>query len=291
MSEVAVLEAPPIPATAPSAPAAPAKLVRSRDEALMHLHNQVKKGADIKATRIRTGQDLDQARAAKLEWTTRCIEILNDLFDSPSVAEQCNDWVGRIYPEYAEFENFVEQFYAEMDHRIGRMKEVARKIEQMAAPETPRAARPAPQPQQAEPVKPISPPQQVISSLAGVLIVHNANDALRQTVAEFLESLDIDVSIVQELTDLANILERNRDIRFAVVLGDGGTEHDFELGFCAARVGLNRVILLTEQAAGAPEAGARGLARVALDASGGWQLQLAKQLRRGGVAVDLNRLC
>jgi hypothetical protein len=33
------------------------------------------------------------------------------LFDSSAVADESNDWVGKIYPEYAEFGNRREQFY------------------------------------------------------------------------------------------------------------------------------------------------------------------------------------
>jgi len=109
MSEAAVLEAP-APAAVP-APALESKATPPVEQAaaLPNLRrrswfahamkpsphpNASAARAEIKSLRIRNGQELDQARAAKLEWTTLSTDLLNNLFDSPTVAEQCNDWVG-----------------------------------------------------------------------------------------------------------------------------------------------------------------------------------------------------
>jgi hypothetical protein len=282
-------------------PKTAAKLLRPRDEAVSYLQQQIERGADIKAMRIRSGQELDAARAAKLEWTQRNTDLLNDLFDQPTVAEECNDWVGRIYPEYAEFGNFVEQFYAEMDHRIKRLKAVVRWLEKQPggnganAAKAPASAVPARDPSNEEVVAaakviPAS-ARPLRETLSGLLVVCRADDPSKQAVAEFLESLEIKVAVVDGTAGLADSLDRAGDVSFAVVLsGESQGEYGFELGFCAGRLGLKRVILLHSQPADAA-ADTRGFTHVALDTGGGWMLQLARHLKRAGLGVDLNRLC
>lgn len=305
MSDTAVLESP-LPTSTPAAssapqptnPPAPARLIRPRDEAIAHLQTQIQRGTDIKDLRIRNGQELDQARAAKLEWTTQSIELLNNLFDSPSVAEQCNDWVGRIYPEYAEFGNFVEQFYAEMEHRIGRLRSVQRRIERMRPAAGTTGANSAPPPVPAAPgasaVVGMIEPQKLQDELSALLVLRKVDEGSRQALAEFLESFQIDVSIAEQAQDMADLLDRNRFIQFAVVLsGDQQMDQNFELGFCAGRLGMNRVILLNAiqpQQIGAPVQDDRGLTHIFIDRGDGWKLQLARHLRRAGLPIDLNRL-
>jgi hypothetical protein len=90
---------------------------------------------------------------------------------------------------------------------------------------------------------------------------------------------------------MAEALDRQSQVSFAVILsaGEVQSDHNFELGFCAGRLGLKRVFLLHPQGQGAEDA--RGLTHVVIDNGGGWQLQLARQLKRAGLGVDLNRLC
>jgi hypothetical protein len=293
MSETAVLDA-------PKAPAPPAKLVVSRDDAAKVLTQQIDVGLQIKALRIRNGTELDQARTAKLDWITKTTEWLTQMFDSRTVAEECNDWVGRIYPEYAEFGNFVEQFYAEMDHRLARLKGVFKRVAQAPVPLKPSvpAAAPAAAAQAVAPTTPATPKPvngqvlepSTLMNLSALLVIRRVDDACRQSVAEFLESLDIDVSVVEATDDMANMLDRNNEVRFAVVLSsEPHNDHFFELGFCAGRLGLQRVILLNTQ----PVVGQdmRGLPQLHIDPCGGWQLQLARQLRKAGLGIDLNKLC
>jgi hypothetical protein len=51
------------------------------------------------------------------------------MFDNVTVTDFCNDWVGKIFPEYAEFGNFVEQFYDEVEYRLNRLRSVATRVQ------------------------------------------------------------------------------------------------------------------------------------------------------------------
>jgi len=90
--------------------------------------------------------------------------------------------------------------------------------------------------------------------------------------------------------NLSERLEGCSDSQFAIFLLNGASEPSpFHLGFCAGRLGARRVFLLST---GEARAGvdAHGIARTPLDPADGWQLQLARHLRRAGLEVDLNRV-
>src|SRR5688572_6295701 len=101
-----------------------ARLIVPRADAIALLGAHLQKGLALRNLRIKHPEDLDRARSMKLDWTAVATDLLNRLFDNPSVADFCNDWVGKIFPEYAEFGNFVEQFYEEMQQRTTRLQSV-----------------------------------------------------------------------------------------------------------------------------------------------------------------------
>ena len=118
-------------------------LQKSPNEIRKLVLNQIKIGRAIRSQRIDYVEDLEEARAEKQEWVSRTTELLKQLFADATVIEQCNDWVGPILPEYAEWEMFVELFDKEMKHRIGRLQEL---INQLDPPQAPPLASPVPTP-------------------------------------------------------------------------------------------------------------------------------------------------
>ena len=118
-------------------------LQKSPNEIHKLVLNQIKIGRAIRSQRIDYVEDLEEARAEKQEWVSRTTELLKQLFADATVIEQCNDWVGPILPEYAEWEMFVELFDKEMKHRIGRLQEL---INQLDPPQAPPLASPVPTP-------------------------------------------------------------------------------------------------------------------------------------------------
>src|SRR5438876_442554 len=79
-------------ATAPAEKPATAKLIAPLTESIKHLKVALEKGTNIKALRIRNGDELDTARGNKLEWTQNCTDLLAQLFDNTTVADYYNDW-------------------------------------------------------------------------------------------------------------------------------------------------------------------------------------------------------
>ncbi|HEX8915926.1 MAG TPA: hypothetical protein VF796_26500 [Humisphaera sp.] len=347
-------------------PGQPLRLTVTAAAAAKQIAPWLAKGAAIRKHRLRDRADLDTARAEKMQWVTGYCDLLGRAFDSPAVAEACNDWVGRILPEYAPLGLFVEQFYEEMDHRLRRLQAVVDHLEDMAGEESRPAAAAAantadapaakkddhkgkalnwarlfptaeelggrtaedatdaelsPRPPQISPSKPMvatvpttkpqgdgRPAQHAapgtlppVVKPVGLLLVHAADDA--RAVCEFLADLAVTPRVVTagevKAGDVEQLMAGATPPGFALVwpcpadpAGSAATAagFQFQLGFLAGRLGLTRVCLM--QAAGKPVTDpASPVPSITLDAHGGWQLPLARTLKRAGVAVDLNRLC
>jgi hypothetical protein len=80
--------------------------------------------------------------------------------------------------------------------------------------------------------------------------------------------------------------------RFVLMLVDanqhGNADDLFDLGCCVGRMGPDRVFALHR--GGDASTDRFGIAHVVIDDTEGWQLTLARLLRKAGVSVDLNKL-
>jgi len=287
--------------TATTEKPATAKMLLPRADAVRMLRAMLDRGGEIKAMRIRNGDDLDKARGAKLEWMQDVTDLLNKMFDNTSVSDYCNDWVGKIFPEYAEFGNFVEQFYEEMDYRLGKLRTVHKRVEQAAESPSPTSS-PPPSPSVAPGL-----PESDMGAAAAVpvtggkvlFVSHGPRDPVCDAVLQFMQQLSLPVLEADHTNGLIETLEERNDTGFVVVMNaaaiaDGkATLSDssmFKLGYCAGRLGMKRMCMMnsSSQAAGGD---GHGIPHVPVDSGGGWQLHLARQMKRAGMDIDLNRLC
>lgn len=159
-----------------------------------------------------------------------------------------------------------------------------------------------------------SPPQTNIDSkkpntTRKVFLVHGHDDAMRQTVARYLEQLDF---VVIELSEQPNMgktiiekLEANADVDFVVVLltpDDIGAKAGslelvtrarqnviFELGFFLGRLGRERVVLLYKPAVEIPS-DFHGVVYILYDDNGGWKNTLARELRSAGYEISTDNI-
>ena len=174
------------------------RLTRMRQQAAQLITNQIKIGFAIKSQRLVYVEDLDQARVEKQEWVVRSTELLKQLFSDGSVAEACNDWVGPILPEYAEFEQFIEQFSNEMKHRIGRLQMLLKRLNGFPEPEQPPQPEPPPAPKLAPAAIPSAPaPAPAPKSRSTALIVLRAADEKTQNqIKETMAKLGLSVHVM-----------------------------------------------------------------------------------------------
>lgn len=141
-----------------------------------------------------------------------------------------------------------------------------------------------------------------------VFIVHGHDERLKAPVARFLERLGIEAVILHEQANrgmtIIEKIERNTNVGFAVVLltpDDLGNKESeakegrlnprarqnviFELGYLVAKLGRDKVIPLVNGDLEIPT----DLSGIVYKTDKDWQLELAKELRAGGMEVDLNK--
>src|SRR4051812_50050036 len=106
------------------------RLIVPKMTATQHIRAHIQHGISIRRQRIRYVEDLEDVRALKTEWVNSYTETLKQLFTASDVADDCNDWGGKVYPEFADVALFVEQFYEEMDYRIRNLPNVLERLEE-----------------------------------------------------------------------------------------------------------------------------------------------------------------
>ena len=137
-----------------------------------------------------------------------------------------------------------------------------------------------------------------------VFVVHGHDNAALQTVARFLEQLKLEAIILSEqpnqgLTIIEKFEKHATEVGFAVVLltPDDVAESAFrarqnvifELGFFVGRLGRGRAAILRRGSVEIPS-DLYGVIYTDLDASDGWKLSLAKELKAAAIDFDANRI-
>jgi len=331
------LQTPPTSSQASAAASAAAKLVIPRDRAIGQIRSQLEKGLEIKRTKIRYVNELERAREAKGEWTSTVMTLLKGMFSTGAVADECQNWVGKVLPEYADLNLFIEHFYDEMDQRLRKLHHVLRRVQDLpddkptlnpaanaaqakAAPVTAQAAAPAaaaPAQQQQNPDffdapaktsapangngaapagRPMPAPSSAMRPKIGAFVVYEDDPRAQAAVREFCTKLGFQVAEINGGGDasgrstLVEQLDQQANLDFGLILSRADAPpKPFELGYCVGRLGGKRVFVLSasDDKLTADE---HGLLHIPLDPADGWQLHLARQLKRAGLEIDLNRV-
>jgi hypothetical protein len=291
------------------------RLVVPRDAAASQIERELKIGKAILNQRIGSLQELSLARSEKQEWIQRTQELLLRLFDNPLIAQKCNDWVPIILPEYADLGLFVDVFVQEMRYRIGRLSAVRKAMDELEDPPPkidPQTMHPELREQEnveqamnQQTIETI-PPERVEGKplataqarhIGGVLVSAGTEPAQCERLMAFFRQLDLPLSVIsrdaQSSTPLIDALSHCGEASFALLMGppqSNSPSYWFDLGCCVGRLGSGRVITLGVGGGGDTPSLVSGLSHIPLDQGDGWQLALARQLRRSGTGIDLNRL-
>ncbi len=108
-------------------------------------------------------------------------------------------------------------------------------------------------------------------------------------VCEFVEQLGLDAAVLDTVS--VEQLESLRDTAFLLLLPGEDAEAApamLAIGFMLAVLGRSRIACLQSGQAAVP-ALLQGATNITIDESGMWQLMLAREMKRAGLDVDLNR--
>ena len=133
-----------------------------------------------------------------------------------------------------------------------------------------------------------------------LFVSHGPKDPSSEAVLQFVQALSLPVIEADHTNGLIETLEGRVDAGFCIVMNAADAiEHGkatlsdqsmFKLGYCAGKLGLKRMCMMHGPTHPAPNTDSQGIAHVAVDINGGWQLHLARQMKRAGVDIDLNKL-
>lgn len=141
-----------------------------------------------------------------------------------------------------------------------------------------------------------------------VFLVHGHDEEAKQSVARFLEKLQLEPVILQEQPNEGRTIiekfEKNADVEYAVILltpDDVGYPKDkpdepgsrarqnviLELGYFVGRLSRKRVCALCKGSVEIPS-DYHGVLYLPMDGADGWKLKLAREIKQSGLSVDLN---
>ena len=142
-----------------------------------------------------------------------------------------------------------------------------------------------------------------------VFIVHGSDHGTRETVARFLEKLDLLPVILDEAANRGRTIHQkfkdHSTVAYAVALftpdDKGGPADDsrplmprprqnvvYELGFFTAKLGDSKVCVLYSDGVETPS-DLSGVIYIPIDKDGAWKLRLARELKDAGLKVDMNQ--
>jgi predicted nucleotide-binding protein len=275
----------------PQPPPSPPALRVPRAEAAEKIQAQINEGEALLAQQPRSEPELDRVKEERRIWSDYNRELLVRLFTSSAVAEEYSAFVGGALSMRPSFSELVEYWRNDVQRSLTRLRSIYRRLELFPAPNS--AA---------------SEPRRVADRGTGVFIVHGSNNEAKETVARFLERLQLTVTILHEQPDKGRTIiekfEDNASVGYAVVLltaDDVGarrtTPNDLqprarqnvllELGYFLGTLGRTHVCALREEGVEIPS-DLSGVLYVPFDAAGAWKLRLATEIKAAGINVDLN---
>jgi len=158
--------------------------------------------------------------------------------------------------------------------------------------------------------QPTQQPAVALAHSRTVFVVHGHDEGARESVARFLEKIDLKPVILHERPNKGRTLitkfrEESADIEFAVVLmtpddhgakaGEANTQPRarqnvvFELGFFIGALGPERVAALVKGDIERPS-DFDGVVYIDLDDAGAWKQQLGRELQAAGFQIDWNKV-
>jgi hypothetical protein len=133
-----------------------------------------------------------------------------------------------------------------------------------------------------------------------LFVSHGPKDPASEAVLQFVQQLSLATMEADHTNGLIETLEGRNDMGFVIVMnaadhleqGKGAVSESslFKLGYCAGRLGLKRMCMMNAPTHPSGVGESHGIAHLSVDNNGGWQLHLARQMKRAGLDIDLNRL-
>jgi len=143
-----------------------------------------------------------------------------------------------------------------------------------------------------------------------IFLVHGRNEGIMETIARFLEKLDLKTIVLHEQPNEGRTIiekfENFSNVGFAIILltsdDRGGLLNDnyasqkprarqnviLELGYFLGKLGRKRVCAVYQEGTEIPS-DYNGVLYIKFDEAGNWRLGIAKELKAAGISIDMNK--
>jgi predicted nucleotide-binding protein len=279
--------------TAPTPQERP-RLAKPRAQTATLIQRQIDRGEEL--LRFAQTNPPDAIKAHKQTWSDYIGELLKVLFTTPEISKEFGSPWGGWDPNPSKYR---DNLTTEIQDLLRQLHSILARLELFEEVHSSTAHPPAPI---------AGVPDQSIHHRRDVFLVHGRDEAAKQTVARFLEKLDLNPVILHEQPDkgraIINKFEDHSDVGFAVVLLSPDDEGRLqgsadlktrarqnvilELGFFIGRLGRDRVCTLKVDGVEEPS-DLNGVLYTPFDTGGAWRLTLARELKAARIDIDMNR--
>ncbi len=264
----------------------------SRGQAQPQIAARIEAGHRLLESAIQTDDDLNSAEAEFRRWDEYNTTMLRRLFDTAELADEYEPGVGFVFLGSLPLQKEIESHGKDVQRKIDRLESISGRLNLYEEPSLPTVPEVGP------------------SLGTDIFVVHGRDEAAKESVARFIEKLDLAAIILHEKPSAGRtIIEKFEDesssVGYAVVLltpddigGPADEPEDlkprarqnviFELGFLLGRLGRDRVCALHKNDIDIPS-DYEGVVYTPMDSGGGWRLKLAKEIKHAGIDVDLNK--
>ena len=266
------------------------KLLVNGKEAERKIQERIDKGQQFHDRQINSKDELDKAKADFKKWSNYNETLLCKLFDSSSIANTYTIYSRRsVFLTSQSLNAEIGDYQKDVSKAVSHLEGICDQLELFD--------------------EPAAIPPHILGD--DIFIVHGRDDGPKETVARFLEKLDLKVTILHEQPSegqtIIEKLEKYADkAGFAIVLltpDDIGALKDkiedksqprarqnvvFELGYFIGKLGRESVCPLFKGEIEKPS-DIDGVIYVPMEGEG-WKLQLGKEMKNAGFPVDMNKI-
>jgi predicted nucleotide-binding protein len=274
------------------------KLRVSHAEANKQLVDRIAMGEQLLAIHPKSQEELAGLRERRKIWDDYNTQLLLQLFTTKSVSDEYNESPGMAVSSLRpSFTDLITYIHRDVKSSVTSLKSIVGRLTLY--------------PIQGESNPPRSTGNAAYSEKL-IFLVHGHDNAVKETVARFLEKFGLKVIILHEQADKGRtIIEKFEDhaaVGFAVILitaddigGDCSSVKELkdlkprgrqnvilEHGYFLGKLGRTHVCALKEEGIEVPS-DLSGVLYIPLDSTETWKLRLAKEIKAAGIEIDLNQ--
>lgn len=279
-------------------PPPPTELVIRRESFKDTIQGRIEEGKDIFNKGIRNQIDFDDNKKMYYKWDDYNSEYLKQSFNNEhneykTSYDSCANWVGFIgIRNPSSPEKLISDHKEIIKIKIENLEKLHAKIDLLKS--------------NVDKIKE-SPQNEGLSKR--IFIVHGHGDRMKIEIARTLERIDLEPIILSEQANegltIIEKFERHSHVSFAIILltaddlGRVKTSQEdkfrgrqnviLEMGYFIGKLGRPKVFILYEAEVELPS-DLHGIVYTLIDDSGGWKMDLARELIASGYAVDANKL-